>query len=322
MLFFVLIRLRRGLYRLGVFRTIPNDVPLIVVGNITVGGTGKTPITIWLCHELRKRGFSPGIISRGYGGKVGRRPAVVVAGSEAAVVGDEAVLMARRSGCPVVVHPNRVAAARTIVGLGANVVISDDGLQHYRLGRDYEIVVVDGARGYGNGHLLPAGPLRETLSRLNSVDMTLEQIGATQRVSKIFRRHDDREPMLFRLRPTGFRNLDNSDSRPLGHFYGRSVHAVAAIGNPARFFETLEAFGIRVIEHAFRDHATLTLADITFDDDLPVVMTEKDAVKCHDLGAKDCWYVPVDVDFEDAGEDEWVDALARQIRSAAQGVAG
>jgi len=283
-------------------------VPVIVVGNISVGGTGKTPVTIWLARQLKERGFRPGIVSRGYGGMAGEMPVQANANSDPAVVGDEPILIAARSRCPVTVHPDRVAAARALLAMGVDVVIADDGLQHYRLERQFEIAVVDGARAFGNGHRLPAGPLREPPSRLATVDRVLVQQAG-------------REPLAapawpprstgFHLVPHELLSVDGSESLEFSRVRGRRVHAVAAIGNPERFFRMLETHGLEVQRHPFADHAMLRARDITYDDGLDIVMTEKDAVKCRAIASGRHWYVPVDVDMHEVA---WLDDLERTLR--------
>jgi len=310
-LFAALVSLRRRLYRRGVLNTIRINRPVVVVGNITVGGTGKTPVTIWLARQLKERGMRPGIVSRGYGGLIGGSPVQVTADSDPLIVGDEAVLMARRSDCPVVVHPNRVHAAKDLSMLGVDVVISDDGLQHYRLARQYEIAVIDGTRGFGNGHLLPAGPLREPLSRLASVDRAILN-KSVMRSQKALNELPEGLPVTeFYLKGTSARSLDDSQEVSLERFAGKQVHAVAAIGNPGRFFTFLESHGMQVIEHAFPDHAKLSEDDLRYDDDLDVLMTEKDAVKCADLRIDKCWYVPVRVEVDQA--QDWLDELQERL---------
>ena len=310
-LFAGLVSLRRRLYERGVLNRIRINRPVVVVGNITVGGTGKTPVTIWLARQLKERGMKPGIISRGYGGSIGRSPVHVTPDSDPLVVGDEAVLMAKRSQCPVVVHPNRVHAAQDLSMLGVDVVISDDGLQHYRLLRQYEIVVVDGARGFGNGHLLPAGPLREPLSRLASVDRAALNKSVMRGKRAVSELPEGLPVTEFYLKGTSARSLDDSEEVPLARFAGREVHAVAAIGNPGRFFTFLESHGMQVIEHAFPDHAKLSKKDLRYDDDLDVLMTEKDAVKCAELKVDNCWYVPVRVEVDQA--QDWLDDLQERL---------
>lgn len=310
-LFAGLVLVRRFLYQRGVLNAVRVNRPVVVVGNITVGGTGKTPVTIWLARQLKERGMNPGVISRGYGGSVGHNPLQVTGDSDPAVVGDEAVLMARRSDCLVVVHPNRIRAAQDLSMLGVDVVISDDGLQHYRLARDYEIAVIDGARGFGNGHMLPAGPLREPLSRLDSVDRAI----LNKSVMRSERVIDDLPKGLpltdFYLKGTSARSLDDSEEVPLEIFAGKAVHAVAAIGNPGRFFTFLESHGMQVIEHPFPDHAKLIEVDLRYDDDLDVLMTEKDAVKCAALDVDNCWYVPVTMEVDEP--QDWLDDLHARL---------
>ncbi len=310
----VVIACRRLLYSSGVLRSYQVSVPVIIVGNITVGGTGKTPLTIWLAQQLAANGYKPGIISRGYRGMVGPNPMEATADSDPAVVGDEAILIASRSECPVVIHPDRVAAAKLAIELGANVIVSDDGLQHYRLGRDFEIAVVDGTRRYGNRLLLPAGPLREPLSRLDTINQILVQ-RETDGSSELLHRSSDPPPVDFRLVASAICRLDNSDIRNIGDFSGTKVHALAGIGNPERFFRLLEGCDIEVIRHPLPDHADITPGDLDFDDDLNVVMTEKDAVKCRWLDTSNCWYVAVDVAFNDADTEDLLSRIFSKISS-------
>jgi len=298
-LFSLYVAIRRKLYQARIWKSLSVGVPVIVVGNITAGGTGKTPLTIWLARALQERGQAPGIVSRGYGGNVGQVPVLVSADSEAERVGDEAILLAAQSGCPVVVHPDRVAAARKVIEFGANIVIADDGLQHYRLARNFEIAVVDDARGFGNGAMLPAGPLREPVSRLQQVDQVLMQRHGN-RSGGFIRRSAIRRPLDFRLRHRIVSRLDGSEVRPVGDFAGRRVHAVAAIGDPERFFRMLESLGLEICRHRLPDHAAIGPQDIDFDDDFDVLMTAKDAVKCRWLDTRKCWCVPLEVEFDDA----------------------
>ncbi len=292
-LFRIITSARRALYRWGWLRSVRLDVPLIVVGNISIGGTGKTPLTTLLAQELRRRGRSPGIVSRGYGGEVGPVPLAVSANSDPAVVGDEPLLLARHTGCPVAVHPDRVAAAMFLQKQGVDVIIADDGLQHYRLARDMEIAVVDGKRLWGNGHLLPAGPLRESLARLRCVQHVVVQTESDEIAVPGL------PPAMalstFSLRPHSIHRLDETETRSLDDFKGQRVHGVAAIGNPERFFDTLVAAGMDVVRHPHPDHATLGVAELGFDGDLDVIMTEKDAVKCHGVALKNLWYLRVEV---------------------------
>jgi len=280
----LILGIRSLLYRRGVIKTHKAHVPVIVVGNITAGGTGKTPTVIWLVNELRAKGYMPGILSRGYGGSKSGTSMRVDADSEAAVVGDEPVLLARRGRCPVAVDSDRVRAAAMLVDDGVDVIIADDGLQHRRLQRDYEICVIDGTRGLGNGRLLPAGPLRESPQRLASVDQVLVNGG-------------DAEPgaIRFDLVATEAQRLNGSLARSLQGFKDSTVHAVAAIGNPQRFFDLLRANGIQVIEHSFPDHAAIAISDLRFGDQFNIFLTEKDVVKLDRNISDKYWFVPVDL---------------------------
>ncbi len=277
------IALRKLAYGSGLIPLKRFNVPVIVIGNITAGGTGKTPLTIWLAKYLKDKGLKPGIVSRGYG-VPNRRPQQVRPDSDPFLVGDEPVLIARQTHCPVAIGVNRVrAAAELLEHYDINVIISDDGLQHLPLYRDIEIAVVDGDRRFGNGHCLPAGPLREPVSSLEHVDMVV----ANNRTAK------GEHLMEYE---TGGRLLSVKDPDrgiELGELRGQTVHAVAGIGNPGRFVSRLRREGLQVIKHVFPDHHPYRHGDIEFGDDLPVVMTEKDAVKCERFATERCWYLPV-----------------------------
>jgi len=312
-LYWLLITLRRCLYSLGILGRQRAIVPVIVVGNITAGGTGKTPVTIWLSRELRSRGLSPGIVSRGYGGSKASSSMRVDTASDPDVVGDEPVLLAQRTECPVVVDADRVRAAQMLVDDGVNVIVADDGLQHYRLERTYEICVVDGSRGLGNRLLLPAGPLRETIDRLGEVDQVLingRMSEKTERLTAI-----EQNSIEFDLVAKEVRRLNGSLTRLIDRFGGTTVHAVAAIGNPARFFDMLRSHGMQVIEHAFRDHAKLTLADLDFGDDFEVLITEKDAVKLERVSSDKIWTVPVDFQIDPLLAGPWLEQIESRIRT-------
>lgn len=311
-LFGLLSATRRRLYDNGIWRSVDIGRPVLVVGNITVGGTGKTPITLWLAERLKNYGMRPGIVSRGYRGRLGRQPVRVMPDSDPAIVGDEALLMERRQICPVVVHPDRVAAARFLLQLDCNVIVADDGLQHFRLERLHEIAVLDGTRGFGNGYLLPAGPLRESVGRLSTVDRIFVQQEA-ERHSVPGKLPDNVPTASFELVPAEVLNVVDSRRVTLDEFRGRKVHAVAAIGNPGRFFRLLQKYGIDVIPHAHRDHAKLTASDLQFDDELDVLMTEKDAVKVAGAATNNCWYVTVNVQFTDGDTLEWLDEVYREM---------
>jgi tetraacyldisaccharide 4'-kinase len=283
--------------------------PVIVVGNIAVGGTGKTPFVIWLVERLREGGWRPGVISRGYGGSARSWPQRVGADSDPALVGDEPVLIATRANCPVVVGPDRLAAGMALLnGGGVDIVISDDGLQHYRLWRDLEIAVVDASRGLGNGRLLPAGPLREPASRLGEVGLVVANGSGWSAPAG--------RQVTMRLRAAEAQALGGGAARPLASFAGTTVHAVAGIGNPARFFSMLSQHNIRLVMHPFPDHHPFTRADLEFGDALPVLMTEKDAVKCRAFAGPSHWVVPVVATFE-AEDVARVQELTRTLKTAA-----
>lgn len=289
-LFCLLVWLRRLLYRLKIFKTHRLSVPVVVVGNITVGGSGKTPLVIWLAEHFKELGLKPGIISRGYGGSAEYWPQQVLPGSDPAAVGDEPVLIAQRTRCPVSVGPDRVAAALAIQRyLDCDVIISDDGLQHYALGRDIEIVVIDGERGFGNEYCLPAGPLRENASRLKSVDMVVSN-GTTGPGRFIMQLGNIKVVNL----------LDSKQTRKLADFKTeQTIYAVAGIGNSERFFKQLENAGIRIERLGFPDHHKYTEDDLQIAGDAPILMTEKDAVKCRRFAKPNHWYVQVDAQLHD-----------------------
>ena len=309
-LYWLVIFLRRCLYRTGIFRQVQLDVPVIIVGNLTAGGTGKTPVTIWLATELSRRGFRPGIVSRGYGGSKSSSPMRVDADSDPAVVGDEPVLLARRSACPVAVDHSRVRAAEMLIEDGVDLIIADDGLQHLRLARDYEICVVDGNRWLGNRLLIPAGPLRETTNRLAQVD----QILVNGRIPAEGRTATEQNAIPFELVATEVCRLNGSLVRPVEGFRDTTVHGVAAIGNPARFFDSLRAMGMQVIEHAFRDHETIDRKALNFGDDFAILMTEKDAVKFPSGIGDRYWYVPVELHIDPALARPWLEQIESRMR--------
>ena len=269
--------LRRTLYRKGWLRAQRASVPVIVVGNIAVGGTGKTPLTIALVDRLRAAGWNPGVASRGHGRSDVSTPLWIERDTAPADGGDEPVLIALRTGAKVRVDVDRAAAARALAGAGCDIVVCDDGLQHYRLARDIEIDVSDGKRRHGNGRLLPAGPLREPAERAAACDFRVVNVAPDDTVQF------GEWPM--RLVPGDAHLLQGGRERPLTSFAGQRVHAVAGIGNPERFFDMLRAHGIAVVPHAFADHHAYTAADFEFGSRLPVLMTEKDAVKCRTLVA-------------------------------------
>jgi tetraacyldisaccharide 4'-kinase len=280
---------RRTAYRRGWRPTVDPPVPLIVVGNVSVGGTGKTPFVIWLADQLNQRGRKVGIVTRGYRGKGTEWPKAVAADSDPDEVGDEAVLLARRTRCPVVAGPDRVACVEALLADSRlDVVLSDDGLQHYRLGRTFEIAVVDGVRGMGNGLCLPAGPLREPASRLQEVDAIVVN-GGTWGHAGVFRAA---------AVVTKIYHLKDGATRTLESFRSEPVHAVAGIGNPQRFFDLLEDADVEVMPHPLEDHAEIGPEQLTFDEPGAVLITEKDAVKCEHLKLQGVWCVVVDFEFD------------------------
>jgi tetraacyldisaccharide 4'-kinase len=296
---------RRLLYRLRILGSSHPGIPVIVVGNLTAGGAGKTPLVLWIAEFLKGRGWSPAIVSRGYGGAGGVPRAATIA-SEPEDVGDEPIVLARRSGCPVWVGDDRavVIQALRLQHPEVNVVILDDGLQHYRLRRDLEIAVVD-ARGLGNGFLLPAGPLREPARRLRTVDAVVC--------------HDNEACAGFRMSLVGselHRMTDARERRPAQDF-GEKVHAVAGIGNPNRFFLHLEKLGVRLMPHPFPDHHRFVAEELAFGDEADVLMTEKDAVKLRRYARANWWVLPVSAKLDPAFGDWLLGKLhARRSKAA------
>jgi len=293
LLFGMLVALRRAAYRAHWLPATRLPVPLVVVGNVTVGGTGKTPLVLWLVEFLRERGWQPGIVSRGYGGTADA-PQRVEAASDPALSGDEPVLLARRAGCPVWVGRDRVTAAQALLTAHpeVNVLVSDDGLQHYRLRRDVEIAVLDGMRGLGNGLLLPAGPLRESARRLDEVDAVVVNGGQAQsgRGTRQYAMHLHGEVFYNLLQP--------ELTATAADFRGKVVHALAGIGNPARFFGHLRKLGLSVVEHPFPDHHMYQPRDVALQG--VVLMTEKDAVKCAQFATAECWVLAVAAEVDPA----------------------
>ena len=290
-IFCALAALRRALYRSGIFSSEQLLLPVIVVGNISVGGTGKTPLTLALAQQLVERGWHPLIVSRGYGGK-SKHPLQVSADSTAQLVGDEPLLMARRDICPVWIGRNRAATAHAAMQANpqCNIVLCDDGLQHYRLQRDVEIAVIDGARGFGNGFLLPAGPLREPVTRLHTVDAVVVNNG-------------DALPGQYAMQLSGelfYNLLDPGITAAADHFQTTKNHVVAGIGNPQRYFQHLEKMGIPFTPHAFPDHHPYSANDLAFANCDAILLTEKDAVKCAAFADARYWVLRVDAQIDPA----------------------
>jgi tetraacyldisaccharide 4'-kinase len=303
--------LRRGAYRNGLLRARTVPVPVVVVGNITAGGTGKTPLVLALAERLRESGWNPGVASRGHGRRDEGSARWVDADTDPDLGGDEPVLLAHLGGVPVRVDRDRVAAARALAAAGCNVVLCDDGLQHYRLARDVEIEVIDGRRRYGNRRLLPAGPLREPPQRAADCDFRVVNLGQAEAEGEEAGAGFGEWAM--RLVPGAARPLLGGRPRPLAAFTGQRVHAVAGIGNPERFFTMLRRAGIAVVPHAFPDHHRYEAEDFAFGSDLPVLMTEKDAVKCAALATPRFHAVPVRAELPEAF---WI-ALLERLHGAA-----
>ena len=290
------------------------SVPVIVVGNIAVGGSGKTPVVQWLVEQLSAAGHCPGIVSRGHGGRI-EGVAEVPADGDPAAYGDEPVLLAATCACPLVVGRDRPAAARELLRLHpeCDVIVADDGMQHYRLGRDVEIAVVDSAI-LGNGLLLPAGPLREPVGRLAEVDVVIAHGVLPPALVAVL---GDVPVFPMQLRGAALRSLgEPRRSLELEALRGRRVHAVAGIGRPQRFFEQLEAAGLVVLRHPFPDHHVFTPPDLVFAEVLPTLMTAKDAVKCRTFAPEDCWEFPVEAQIGSGAAERILEILEHGRTSA------
>ena len=306
-LFSGIVRARRALYARRLLRRYRSSRPVIVVGNLTVGGTGKTPFVIWLARRLARQGLRVGIASRGYRGSGGpaRR---LTPHDTAATAGDEPLLLFRKLGLPVAIGARRAQAVR-LLEADCDIIICDDGLQHYALARDVEIALVDGARGFGNQRLLPAGPLREPLARLSEVDAVVVN-GAG---------FDWPGAARMQLVPAAVVAVGGQARRTLADFSGRAVTAVAAIGHPERFFTLLRAHGLQVQERPLPDHATTAPALAGVGEGRPVLMTEKDAVKCAGSGWQDTWYLEVDAELDAVSAQPLLDRLANVAAARPQG---
>jgi tetraacyldisaccharide 4'-kinase len=305
LVFLMIVTARRLLYWLRLLKSVHPGIPVIVVGNLTMGGSGKTPLVLWIAEFLKKKGWSPAIVSRGYGGSVEFPRAATVA-SLPEEVGDEPIMLSRRSGCPVWVGPDRVKVIEALRAQhpDVNVLVLDDGLQHYRLRRDLEIAVVD-ARGFGNGFLFPAGPLRESPRRLRSVDAVVSH-GASVKGYAMQLEGD-----------VAHRMTDARDRQPLQSWRGQKVHAVAGIGNPARFFVHVGRLGPKVVPHPFPDHHRFIPEELQFGDEAPVLMTEKDAVKLRRYARAEWWVLPVSAKLDPAFADRLLEKLDEWRRSKA-----
>jgi tetraacyldisaccharide 4'-kinase len=301
-LFADIVRFRKFLYRhnIGRFKTERLPVPVIIVGNITVGGTGKTPLIIALAKLLKDKGFKIGIISRGYGGD--SMPHIVTVDSDPKQVGDEALLIAKQTGCTMAVAPLRVEAGKLLLEhADCNVILSDDGLQHYALHRDIEIAVIDGERRFGNSYCLPAGPLREPIHRLQSVDFIV--VNGEKTEANEYEMHITGDTAV---------NLVTGEHKPLSAFATENkLHALAGIGNPDRFFKLLTNNGLTFTAHSFPDHYVFSARDINFKE--PVLMTEKDAVKCTAFATDQHWFVPVTASLDTQFTEQLLTLLEKKI---------
>ena len=290
---------RRWLYRLRVLRSTQLKVPVIVVGNITVGGTGKTPLVVSVVETLKEAGYRPGVISRGYRGKARSWPQQVRPDSDPVMVGDEPILISRRTQCPMAVGPDRVAAGQALLKYSdCDIIVCDDGLQHYALRRDMEILVVDGTRRFGNGFCLPAGPLREPVRRIDKVDLVVTNGLAGPNECEMRYEGDT----LVNL-------ADDSQTSTLNDLKGSSVHAIAGVGNPQRFFDRLALAGLDVREHAFPDHHLFLPRDLDYGNSVPIIMTEKDAVKCRRFARSNMWYLPITVSLSNQFEQQLLNRI-------------
>jgi len=293
-LFYLISRVRQFLYVTKIIKSFKASVPVVVVGNISVGGTGKTPLIIELVKQLQSKGKKPAVISRGYGGRASSWPQVVGDNTSAKQVGDEPQLIFQQTRCPVVVGPNRKDDIEYLLkSFECDVILSDDGMQHYALQRDIEICVIDAEKKFGNGLFIPAGPMRESQSRLKSVDLVLYN-GGNNNCRSFNMKPLQCVPVVNETLDDNLRNkaLPKVD---LEFFSDKTVHAVVAIGNPQRFFNMLKDYNITIIPHVFNDHHAYQSSDLVFDDDLHVLMTEKDAVKCVGMNLPNHWSVPVEI---------------------------
>lgn len=281
-------------------------VPVIVVGNITLGGTGKSPLVAWLVRWLQTQGYRPGIVSRGYGGKAAQYPLSVTVDTDVSQSGDEPLMLAQQTGVPVIADPQRSRGAKQLVDAGCDVIVSDDGLQHLALGRDMELVLLDGRWGLGNRFCLPAGPLREPASRLAQVDAVIVNGTPAYQVPQ--------EAICMQLVPTGWRHLISGARRPLSPLpFSLPVNAIAGIGRPERFFETLDALGVSGCWYPFGDHFQYEASSLAFIDqaaERPLLMTAKDAVKCRPFAPHDSWVLDVEANLSPEFERWLAERLA------------
>jgi tetraacyldisaccharide 4'-kinase len=313
---------RRLAFKFGLLESFKVSVPVVVVGNIGIGGNGKTPVTLYLVEQLTAKGIKVGVVSRGYGSKAPYYPYQINENSTAEQAGDEPLLIFQRSGVPVVIGSDRVKGCELLVEQGCEIIIADDGLQHYRLKRDFEFVVVDGKRLFGNGLLLPAGPLREAKSRMTQVDcIIVNGDNAWQQQVE----YTATSLVNMQLSARKVVNVKTGVSIELTRFLAenvasdKQVNALAGIGDPSRFFNTLEHYGFTLaITRGFIDHQAFSAEDLQqFPSDMPLLMTEKDAVKCANFAEENCWYLPVDAVFSKTNDDSSIAAVINEIAALA-----
>ena len=310
-LFGFIVFVRKFFYTIGLLKSIQLSVPVIIVGNISVGGTGKTPLVIWLVEQLKSAGYQPGVISRGYGGAA-RQVAEVFAHSNPAEVGDEPVVIARRASCPVFVGSDRVAAGQALLKAypNCNVLVSDDGLQHYRLKRAVEIALINSQDSFGNKQLLPAGPLREKMNRLTNIDIVIDSAGGVTQQTK------SAPTYTMRLQGDTFFSVKNAqEHRSIDFFKDKKLVAIAGIGKPERFFNHLKVSGLQFESYNFTDHHVYTAQDLTVFANKTLLMTEKDAVKCSQLVHDDAWYLPVSAEIVEQSGCALMSLLQQKLKN-------
>jgi tetraacyldisaccharide 4'-kinase len=320
LLFWLITSLRRLAYRIGIFHCQVLTVPVVVVGNIGIGGNGKTPVVIFLLEQCRLRGLKAGVISRGYGGNAPHYPYLLSPESRAEHTGDEPLLIYQRCQVPVAVGADRIASGQLLIEQGCDIIIADDGLQHYRLKPSIEIIVIDAKRRFGNGLLLPAGPLREGQWRLKQADHVILN-GANANALE----HKVADQIMMKLRPIYLCNLSSGEKITvaeflLGHIVNTSkrVNAMAGIGDPSRFFTTLTQQQFVIVQsQGFVDHHAYSVADFTgFAADIPLLMTEKDAVKCRTFAQDNWWYLAVDADISKQDSDAIFSQISKKINAS------
>lgn len=298
--------IRRRLFRLNWLKSYRSPVPVLIVGNLSVGGNGKTPVTIWLVKQFQSRGIKVGVISRGYGSRAEHYPYLVKIDDNPTISGDEPLLIAQRTGVPVCISPNRQQAIELLLAqFNCDLIISDDGLQHYKLQRDFEIVVIDGERVFGNGFVMPAGPLRELPNRLAEVDLIINN-GKLTGYSNT----------LMLLLPKFAVNLVSGEKKLLRDFQRIPLNAIAGIGYPQRFFNMLRDFALTLEKtQSFQDHQDFEATHFAyFSSNQPLFMTEKDAVKCRSFAQANWWYVPVDADIQGEEVERFMQVVSQQIK--------